>query len=110
MRENVNLADKPRNEQLEHALETVHERLASLRDNMTAEKERLQEDNRRLRLQLTDMRHKYDEELEFLSAETARIQEEAQDDIADAAQRLERIRNEKEDLATVRFRAIPSPN
>ncbi len=68
---------------------------------MTAEKERLQEDNRRLRLQLSDMRLKYDEELERLSEETARVHEEAQDDAAQSARRYEQIHKEKEALSAV---------
>lgn len=69
---------------------------------MTAEKERLQEDNRRLRLQLSDMRLKYDDELERLSEEAARVHEKAQDDISQTTQRYEAIFREKEALSTVR--------
>lgn len=69
---------------------------------MSADKERLQEDNRRLRLQVSDMRLKYDEQIELLAVESARAQADAEDEIAEATEKVDSIRREREALAIVR--------
>lgn len=94
-------AGHSRNERLESALEKVHEQMASLKDDMSREKERLQDDNRRLRVMLADVQSRADEEIEALGVEIANAQREFEDQCDDYQERLQAMRDEKDGVDAV---------
>lgn len=73
-----------------------------LKSDMSAEKERLHDDNRRLRVMLSDLQIKCDEELESLSLEMVRMQREADDKATDSEEQLQALRSDKDGLEAVR--------
>lgn len=89
------------NDHLESALEAVHEQMDALKGDMLSERERLQDENRRLRVVAADIRTKFDDELESVNIEMARIRREADEKLADAEDTLARLRNEKDTLESV---------
>lgn len=95
-------ADNERNERLESALETVREQMAILKDDMNREKERWQDDNRRLRVMLADVQSKADEEIEALGVEIAQAQRESDDQFTEYQERLQTMRAERDSVDAVR--------
>lgn len=95
-------ADNERNERLESALETVREQMAVLKDDMNREKERWQDDNRRLRVMLADVQSKADEEIEALGVEIAQAQRESDDQFTEYQERLQTMRAERDSVDAVR--------
>lgn len=94
-------AGQDRNERLENALETVREQMAVLKDDMSREKERLQDDNRRLRVMLADVQSKADEEIEALGMEIAQVQRESEDHVNEYRERLQTLRDERDSVDVV---------
>lgn len=87
---------------MERSLEAVRAQMDELKSDMSAEKERLHDDNRRLRVMLSDLQIKCDEELESLSLEMVRMQREADDKATDSEEQLQALRSDKDGLEAVR--------
>lgn len=89
------------NERLENSLEAVREQMSILKDDMAHERERLQDENRRLRVIISDVQSKSDDEIETLRVEIARAQREVEDQSSDYQERLQTLQGEKDAVDSV---------
>lgn len=82
-------------------MDAVHEQMDILKADMNAEKDRLRDDNRRLRVLLNDLQIKCEEELEAVGVEMVRVQRDARDKQADSEEQLRLLRQDKDSLEAV---------
>ncbi|KAK4684273.1 hypothetical protein P7C73_g5915, partial [Tremellales sp. Uapishka_1] len=84
--------------QLTRALETVHEQMTSLKQDMGRERERLSKDNSRLNDLVSELRLKSRAEIESFRGEIRKLAEENEDEVRIAKSTLAAVTREKEEL------------
>lgn len=87
---------------MEDALASVNQQMTILKTDMRAEKDRLQDETKRLRALVTDIQAKSDHEIDGIGARMITLQRELDDAVQDGETRVGRLRKERDELQRVR--------
>ncbi|WOO83450.1 Pericentrin [Vanrija pseudolonga] len=89
---------RTKNATLEEALASVNQQMTILKADMRAEKDRLQDETKRLRALVADIQAKSDHEIDGIGARMVTLQRELDDAVQDGETRVGRLRKERDEL------------